>query len=82
MNANNAPSCCPAHHPDEPKRIVKLRTILAEHQAERVDGVLVDVATANAVLVVWEGLNADNRRAFVALPMGKAALLAWKLVAP
>ena len=56
------------------KRIVKNK------QAEKIDGVLVDMQTANLILKVWDAINTSNRKKFEKLPIKKMVDVAWKLV--
>ena len=59
---------------DVAKRIVKNK------QAEKIDGVLVDVQTANVILKVWDALNSSNRKKFEKLSIKRMADVAWKLM--
>ena len=59
---------------DVVKRIVKNK------QAEKIDGVLVDMQTANLILKVWDAINTSNRKKFEKLSIKKMADVAWKLV--
>lgn len=43
------------------EKIEKCREIAAEHQAERIDGVLMDSFTASAVVQVYDALNDENK---------------------
>lgn len=61
-------------------RVTKLRAVVESRTAMRVDGAFVDMQTARACLLVFDGLNEENRAKFVALPMRKMGLVAWKLV--
>jgi len=58
-------------------RIQALKRIVKNSQAEKVDGVLVDVLTAHALLMCWEAGN-DNTKEQVAKAdisaVGKVAL--------
>ena len=59
---------------DVTKRIVKNK------QAEKIDGVLVDMQTANLILKVWDAINTSNRKKFEKLPIKKMVNVVWKLV--
>jgi hypothetical protein len=63
-----------------PQKIEAIRTIVAEHQCQEIDGVLVDATTANLLIRVHDALNETNRAKFAALPITKMADVAWSLV--
>lgn len=58
----------------------ELVTIIKDRSAKEIDGVLVDVQTANAIVTVADGLSEENRAKLLAMPIGKMGLIAWKLV--
>lgn len=60
-------------------RIEKLVEIVKAHSAGRIDGVLVDVQTAQRCLGVHTALSVENQTKFVALPMARMGAVAWKL---
>ena len=60
--------------------IDKIRKIVSECQAAKVDGDLVDLFSAQAIIAVYDALNETNRAKFVALPVHKQAKLAWKFI--
>jgi hypothetical protein len=62
------------------QKIETLKTIVADHQCAKVEGVLVDATTANVVVQVFDALNETNKAKFAALPVAKMANLAWKFV--
>ena len=55
--------------------------VVERHQAMKHDGVLIDAQTAGAICAVYKALGEDNRAKFDAMPVEKAARIAWKLVA-
>ena len=57
-----------------------LISILKRKQHQKIDGVLVDMQTANLILKVWDALNSSNRKKFEKLPVKKMADVAWKLM--
>lgn len=63
----------------EPKNIEHLRTVV-RHGVRKVDGVLVDATTANAILTVYDALNESGRAKLAAMRIDKMAAAAWKLV--
>lgn len=54
--------------------------IVERHQYEKVDGVLLDATTANALMTVDRALSAANRERFRAMPLVQAVNVAWKLL--
>lgn len=62
-------------------RISKLRRIVNSHSATEVEGLLIDVQTANAFCKVYDGLSKpQNRASLLSLPIKKAVDVCWKLV--
>jgi hypothetical protein len=59
-------------------RIGKLRTIVRDHQAARVDGYLVDATTAALLVKVYEALKPANRELFGKPDLARLVDLAWK----
>ena len=57
-----------------------LRCIVRDHQAEEIDGVLVDATTANCIINVHDALNDTNRAKLSAMPIVRMARVCWKLV--
>ena len=48
----------------EYKNIDKLKQIVAEHQYQKINGVLWDVVSANAALLVFNALKKENKKKF------------------
>ncbi len=67
-----------AHDPAE--KLSALRGIVEHHQHGKVEGVRVDATTARAIVSVHDALNAENQAKFLAMPIGRMADVAWKLV--
>jgi hypothetical protein len=63
--------------PDE--KIAALRDIL-EHGYAKIDGVMVDLFSASAMVKVYDALNDENKIKFAALPIVKMAKIAFQLV--
>lgn len=49
-------------------------------QAEKVDGVLLDLTTARAIIAVYEALSPENRAKMETLHVVKCADITWKLI--
>lgn len=61
-------------------RINRLRYIVQEHSACRMEGLFVDVTTANMLVKIYDALNEQNRAKFVAMPLRRMVAVGWKLV--
>jgi hypothetical protein len=59
--------------------IGKFRQIVAEKQANRINGVFVDLFTASTVIQVHNALNSENKVKLEALPARKMAMVCLKL---
>lgn len=62
------------------KNIETLRKIVSECQAAKVDGALVDLFTASAIVKVYDALNETNKAKFAALPVRRMASVAGRAV--
>lgn len=60
--------------------IQQLRGIVNNFSAEEIDGYLVDVQTANAIVTVYDALKEENKEKFINCSIDKMASIAWKLV--
>lgn len=60
--------------------ITQCEGIVQACQARKVDGVLVDMQTANVIATVGAALSPVNRAKLDAMPVDKAARICWKLV--
>lgn len=61
-------------------KITQLRKIVADCQHAKIDGVLVDLFTASAVVQVYDALNETNREKFASLDILRMVDLTWDLV--
>jgi len=62
------------------ERISAIRRILERKQYEKVDGSMIDLMTAQAIVTVHDALSVENQAKFVGMPAGRMATIAWKLV--
>ena len=61
-------------------RIDTLRQIVDSHQHQKVDGMLVDVQTANLLLKCYEGVSTDKARSAIeTAPLERVVDMAWKV---
>jgi len=56
------------------------RAICAKKQYAKVNGVMVDLFSASAIVKVHDALNEANKLKFNALPIGRMASVAFKLI--
>jgi hypothetical protein len=70
----------PMRNPAAAPRITKMRKIVAEHQAAKVDGRKIDAFTASAYVAVHDRLNADNKAKLEAMPIAQAIGAVYKLL--
>jgi len=62
------------------ERIDAIRAIVTAGQYAKVDGIMVDLFSASAIVAVYDALNEENRLKFASLPAGKMGLIAFRLV--
>jgi hypothetical protein len=62
------------------ERIAALRAIVARGQYAKVDGVMVDLFSASAVVGIYDALSEANRAKYAALPAWKMAAIAFRLM--
>ena len=68
-------------HPTTPQeRIDAIRSIVTNCQYAKVDGIMVDLFSASAIVAVYDALSEKNRVHFSSMPAGKMAVLAFRLV--
>lgn len=76
----HAPSC-PAAEPLTPiDRITACRRIVKNHQWEFLEDVVIDAQTANAIVVVYDALNEENKAKFTSIPLERMGITAWKIL--
>jgi len=63
-------------------RMAALRQIVAESQYAKIDGTMVDLYTASAIVQIYDALNDANRAKFASFPVGMMAKVAFKLMQP
>jgi hypothetical protein len=65
---------------NEANNIDKIKDIVKRKQYKKIDGVMVDMQTANVIMKVWDALGSSNRSKFEKLPIKQMATVAWKLM--
>lgn len=62
-------------------KLDKLRQIVSEHQYQKIDGVIVDVVTANAILTIYDAMKKEeNKEKYLSMDIRKMASVAWKFL--
>lgn len=61
-------------------KIDKMRKIVSEHQHAKIEGVIVDASTAQAILLVYDSLKPENQAKFASLDVRVMGNVAWKLI--
>lgn len=56
------------------------RSIVANGQYEKINGHMVDLFTASAIVKVYDAINETNKAKYSALPVAKMAAIAFKLM--
>jgi hypothetical protein len=63
------------------ERIAACRDIVARSQYAKIDGIMVDLFSASAILAVHDGLTREDLRAkYLAMPIARMAHVAFKLL--
>ena len=60
--------------------IKDIEQVLKKKQAKKIDGMYMDMTTANAIMTVYKALNQSNKKKFAKLPLKKMVDVTWKLV--
>lgn len=58
----------------------KIKNVVEEKQAQRINGMLMDLFSASAVVKVADNLNEQNRARFLALPLVKIVNMAFQML--
>lgn len=62
------------------EKINQLKQIVKSHSFQEIEGMIVDVQTANIILQVYEAINEKNKEKFINQSIDKMAHIAWQLV--
>jgi len=60
--------------------IKDIEKVLKTKSAKKIDGMYMDMTTANAIMTVYKALNTTNKKKFAKLPLKKMVTVTWKLV--
>lgn len=61
-----------------PDGLAVMRRIVSNHQAEKINGVMVDAFTASAFVKVYDAVDARKQEKLLSIPLGKAVEVVWK----
>jgi hypothetical protein len=61
-------------------KLGQLKRIVENFGHDEIEGVIVDVQTANIILKVYEALSETNKEKFINSPIEKMSSIAWSLV--
>ena len=62
------------------ERIAAIRQIVTERQYAKVDGLMVDLFSASAIIAVYDALNEVNRTKYAARPARQMASIAFRVM--
>ena len=62
------------------ERIAAIRQIVTEGQYAKIDGVMVDLFSASAIVRIYDALNEANREKYSTMTAPKMAVIAFKLI--
>lgn len=65
---------------DGPGIINCCREIKSSQSFAKINGIMVDLFSANAIIAVHDGINDTQRAKFIALPLAKMASVAFKVL--
>lgn len=60
--------------------IEAIQKIASEHQAAKVNEVLIDAYSASMVCAVWKGINEVNRAKLAAMPVARVVQICFQVV--
>lgn len=65
---------------EEDYRIVACRRIVANSQYEKIDGVLMDLFTASAVIKVYDTICDQNKELFLSVRLDEMVAMTWAVL--
>lgn len=66
--------------PNDTEVIRKLRQIVKDHQAMKIEGQLVDAFSASAAIQVFDALNQANQKKMASMSIGKMMQVVWRVL--
>lgn len=80
VREQGTPVTTPELMPDPPAaRIAALRQIVADKQYAKIDGIMVDLFSASAILSIYDNLNDTNKERYAKQPVYIMADMAFRL---
>ena len=61
-------------------KIKACKRIVKRHSAEEIDGILVDVQSANAIVTVYKYIGKRNKSKFIDMPIQRMSDISWRLL--
>jgi len=61
-------------------KINQLQELVSNFSHGEIEGIEIDVQTANAILTVYNALGDSNKQKFISHPIANMAHIAWELV--
>ena len=61
------------------ERMAAIRRVVADCQYAKIDGTMIDLSTAGAIVTVYDALSPENQAKFTAMPAGRMGIVAWEL---
>lgn len=65
---------------DGVERVAAFRRVVERKQYAKIDGTMIDLFSASAVVGVYDKLSPENQAKFAALPAAKMVSVAFKLI--
>ena len=65
---------------DPAKRIEVIRRIVEQKQYEHIDGQMLDLFSASAIIKVYDAINPTNQQRYAKLPAWQMARIAFQLI--
>lgn len=63
------------------KKIIKtMKRIVENRQYEEIDGIAVDMQTANMIYTIYSKINKKNKKKFAKLSLNKMVAIGWKII--
>jgi hypothetical protein len=62
------------------EKISAIREIVTNKQYAKIDGVMVDLFSASAIITVYDHIDGPNREMFAKMPIAKMAAIAFKVI--
>lgn len=66
--------------PAQQKRYDAIKEIVEGESYAKIDGVTIDLTTANMLLQIADNLKEENQKKFLSLPIRKMVDVGWKLI--